>query len=551
MLNKTLSRIKILSKWKIKKLTHFYHKFITGLIAQKFSKRTLSLTCCVLFFTASTTQAIVNGERVKLDQWRSVAYLQLINPDTSILTNCTAVIISERFAITSASCVIHEETGKQVTSLKVCIGNKKPFKGAGQHCFSSNKIYSHHHYLNSSTPDAAFNLAYIEFKAPIDLKKYQITPASLITPDEFSDLARDDQFPEITWVGFDAKNLRSPSLGTKYKGVVKDVEFNYQHQTIEVESNKIRLGRNYQGMASFVEIAAGQWRLLGLVSNSHPDNIIRYFPEFNPCDEDPIPVHYPAPNLQTTSVLTAYPVAACEMQGFVESTGFDASSCTRLKRNLNWETAVDSERPTALRHKAIALYNSNQSHNEAGEIYKMLYMAYSEGDNKAALKLAEFLIAGELFDKDIETAKQLIEELVAQNNPHAHLIRAKLQLFPDGQNEIIASTPDIDRAIYQDLKIAAEDGISEAQHLIGRLTQLEIGLDGNSKKSRTVRHREAYNWHALAAMQGHGASQFQLAMFWIDGRGMRAYPEVGQFWIDQSAALGNINAQNYLGMLKP
>jgi len=517
----------------------------------------------LLVLSQSTTHALVNATKVKDDQWRSVAYLDLINPDTGLQTNCTAVIISPKMAVTTASCVIHEETVRQVNSVKVCIGNSRPFTGKDEHCFKSNKIYVHHRYLSESKSRSANNLAYIEFDSSIDLKKYKLSPAIPITPDELSSLAFDELFTKIQWVGFDAKNLRSFPDGSKYTTTISDVEFDYYNQTISVTSSRTRPGRNYQGIASFIEIRPNDWRFLGLVSNSHPDNITRYYPEFNPCDEDPIPVYYPEPILRVLTEVTAFPIAACGMQGFVDSKGFSPSSCTRLKKNLSLNSAMDDHRASALRQKAIATYQSNTSQNESGSIYRLLAEASDSGDDLATLSLAKYLIAGDLFTQDLPQAKEYIKQLVDNNYAEAFLLRAELNLFTLNSkrkttqtfqsvaDNIKASTVENDRAIYLDLKTAALAGHSQAQYLMGRLTQLSIGIDNKLKSNRKSREKQAYRWHALAAMQGHAASQFQLGMIWLDGRGVRKYPEVGQFWIDQSAALGNIDAQNFLGLLKP
>jgi len=63
--------------------------------------------------------------------------------------------------------------------------------------------------------------------------------------------------------------------------------------------------------------------------------------------------------------------------------------------------------------------------------------------------------------------------------------------------------------------------------------------------------KKAFQWYAIAAMQGHADGQYQLGMQWTDGRGVRIYLEVAQFWIRQAAAQGHLEAQNRLGLLKP
>ena len=296
------------------------------------------------------------------------------DPDDGRLTSCTAVIVSERYAVTTASCVLHEESGKQAAKIKVCIGQKRPFKGNNQTCLDTEKIYSHHNFISNSGTATAFNLAYIEFKTPINLQKLNITPATLITPDEFSKLVSSSRLPEITWVGFDANSLGNPVKGIKQQGSVEGAEFDFESRSIRVNSTSVRPGNHYQGMASFIQTDTGQWRLIGLVSQSSPDNIVTYYPEFNPCDEDPITVRYPKPILQVTTKITAYPVAACAMVGFVPINGFDELACKKLLlRKLDWSKAVANDNPVALRQRALSIFKNNKSMDDAGEIYKLLY----------------------------------------------------------------------------------------------------------------------------------------------------------------------------------
>jgi len=497
----------------------------------------------VLIFTGYV-QALVNGKAVAVEDWRSVVLLQFINPDNGVQTSCTGVILSGSYAITTASCILHKESGKLVPKVKVCIGQKQPFKGSGDGCFETGQIYSHHGYSHSSDTSVANNLAYIEFKTPLNLSTLKVKPAIPVTPDEFSSLISANQLPDIIWVGFDANGIRKPISGTKQQAIVKGAEYSYQSRSIQVTSSDPRPGKRYQGMASFIQTASGHWRLMGLVSQSTPDNLVVYYPELNPCDEDPIIVRYPKPIMQVSTMISIYPVAACSMVGFLPADGFDELSCKRfLLKKLDWSTAIADENPVALRQQAEHLYNTKQSMDDAGEIYKLLYLAYSGGDQKAGLILAELLLEGKLFAKDPETARQLIDSLIGKNDPKANLLLAKLLLFPTDNSTIKSLSPELDKTILGLLNTSAKSGLADAQYLLGRLHQLGIGTTRN--------HKKAYNWYAQAAMQGHADGQFQLGMQWKDGRGVRPYLEVAEFWIHQAAAQGHIEAQNRLGLLKP
>ena len=497
----------------------------------------------LLLFTG-TVQAIVNGSSVASTDWRSVVYIELTDPDNGQISSCTGVIISAQYAITTASCVIHEETAKQVSKVKVCIGNTHPFTGNNQRCFTSNKIFTHHGFINDEGTAVANNLAYIRFTKPLDLNLLNIQPLKVLKPKEMAHLVSSSHLPEVKWIGFDSNKLSQPSRGLKQEGRVKGAEYDYESRSIIIKSVGVRPGNKYQGLASFIQLENKEWRLLGLVSQSSPDNLISYYPEFNPCDEDPITVNYPKPIMTVTTKITSYPIAACSMSGFYAADGFSELSCKRLLlRELDWDKAINKNQAIALRQKALAIYQQNNSVDDSGEIYKLLYLAKNSGDTKAILALSQYLIEGKLFAKDIEQATEVIEGLVEQKQPKASLLLAKLLLFPINDDEIKPSTVDNDQQIFSLLTNAANGGIAEAQYLLAQLHQLGIGTAKNKKK--------AYQWFATAAMQGYADGQYQLGMIWNDGRGVRPYPEVSLFWIRQAAAQGQFEAQNFLGLLKP
>ncbi len=494
--------------------------------------------------STGSSQAIVNGKAAAENDWRSVVMLQFTNPGTGQKTSCTGVILSESFAITTASCILHKETGKIAKKVKVCIGQKYPFKTNNDHCFEIDKIFAHYGYSSSSNSSVTNNLAYLKFNKPLDLKTLKVTPAPLITPDDFSEMAINNKLPDITWVGFDAGGINKAISGTKQQGIVKGAEYDYNSKSIQVSSSEHRPGNRYQGLASFIKNKSGNWQLVGLVSQSTPDNLVIYHPEINPCDEDPVIVRYPKPIIQATTLISAYPVAACGMVDFFSADGYDEVTCERfLSQQLDWSTAIEDENPLAQRQRALHLYQHNNSMDEVGEIYKLLYFAYSKGDQIAGLKLAEILLNGNLFAKDTDTARQLLDELINKKAPLANLLMAKLMLFPSDNKTIEASSVERDQKIFKFMQDAAQSGLADAQYLLARMHQLGIGTK--------INHKKAYNWYARAAMQGHADGQFQLGMQWKDGRGVKPYIEVAEFWIKQAAAQGHIDAQNRLGLLKP
>lgn len=488
--------------------------------------------------------ALVNGSAVSQEDWRSVVYIELTNPDSGRPGSCTGVIISSEYVITSASCVLNEETAKLTNKLKVCIGNQKPTKKNKPICLASNQIFTHHNFIDNSGTLPASDLAYIKFNKPIDLAALEITPAELITPDQFAKYAEKQAFPAITLVGFDTRKLSISSPDKKYQGIIQDAEFDYASSTIKLRSRDVRPGNHYQGLASFVQSAAGKWQLIGLVNHSNPDKLVTYYPEFNPCDENPIPVKYPSPIMQVETRVTAYPVAACNMSGFIASQGYSELACKKLLlRSIDWKKAIEKDNPAALRQKAMAIYNKHNSTDDAGEIYRLLYQSYQGGDNIAPIILARLLVEGQLLTKDYDTARQLLQQSLKNDHPEANLLMAKMMMLPTGNTSVDTPSETRNKQIFELLEKGANNGSVEAQYLLARFYQMGTGTD----KSYT----KAYHWYAMAAMQGYADAQYQLAMQWKDGRGMRAYPELSLFWIKQAAAQGQVDAQNQMGLLKP
>ncbi len=504
----------------------------------------MQLIILLLLVSTGAAQAIVNGKAVADNDWRSVVMLQFTNPGNGQITSCTAVILSESYAITTASCILHKETGKIAKKVNICIGQKRPFKTNNDHCFEIDKIFTHYGYSSSSSSSVTNNLAYLKFFKPLDLKTLKVTPVSLITPDDFSEMVINNKLPDITWVGFDAGGINKAISGAKQQGTVQGAEYDYHSRSIRVTSTQLRPGNRYQGLASFIKNKSGNWQLIGLVSQSTPDNLVIYYPEINPCDEDPVIVRYPKPIIQVTTFISAYPVAACSMVDFFSADGYDEVTCQRfLSQQLDWSTAIEDENPVAQRQRALHLYQQSNSMDEVGEIYKLLYFAYNKGDQIAGLKLAEILLEGSLFAKDTDTAHQLLDELITTKAPLANLLMAKMMLFPSENKKIEASSIERDQIIFKFMQDAAQSGLADAQYLLARMHQIGIGTK--------INHKKAYNWYAQAAMQGHADGQFQLGMQWKDGRGVRPYIEVAEFWIQQAAAQGQIDAQNRLGLLKP
>jgi len=155
---------------------------------------------------------------------------------------------------------------------------------------------------------------------------------------------------------------------------------------------------------------------------------------------------------------------------FVAADGYDELTCKQLlHKKLDWSDAIENANPVALRQSALSLSKSINSTDQAGEIYKLLYMAVQGGDELAAITLANFLLEGKLFAKDTETANQLISQLVENNDATANLLLARTLLYPGESIEIVPKSPEAANRAFMLLTTAANTGLADAQYLLARL----------------------------------------------------------------------------------
>lgn len=89
--------------------------------------------------------------------------------------------------------------------------------------------------------------------------------------------------------------------------------------------------------------------------------------------------------------------------------------------------------------------------------------------------------------------------------------------------------------VSRQLKERATNGDAKAQYELGRQYAISNDFD------------EAAKWYAKAANQGYGEAQGELAMFYLDGRGVEKDETQAAYWIKQWAAQGDALGQLWLG----
>ncbi len=127
---------------------------------------------------------------------------------------------------------------------------------------------------------------------------------------------------------------------------------------------------------------------------------------------------------------------------------------------------------------------------------------------------------------------------------------------------------------FEEIKTAAENGISDAQFILGLMYYEEQNYSeaaewyrkaaeqGNAKaqfnlgnkyyegKGVKQDYKEAFKWYKKAAEQGHAQAQFNLGCMYGRGEGVsKNYFEVNK-WLTKSARQGNQDAQEFLKKLK-
>lgn len=499
-------------------------------LAKPSRKRWLFLLSFISLFTI---QSSYFASEAKPDL-TPVVRINLTNPDDGLPATCTGVLISSTRVATVASCLVSEETYKQVGQVNVCV------RAAGaRNCYQSKRIISHSKYLGAEGVNASHNLAYIDLSQAIK----NVKPVKELTPADFEALLKlEPDALTAHWSGYRAvyaeSNLSRVIDIDKAYIPVSGIEFDYVNQRFQLDSVDSMLGRFYEGAALLVQ-HQGSLYLLGFSSTMRPDKYVLYYPEVNPCDEDPIIVRYPKPIIRSNTQIAAYPVAACGMTGYQLSGTYTNLSCKRMSRSTSLKKALAQNNPVAMRQKAQSLLKQDDTTDSVIEIYQLLHGAIESGETDSSVELARLLIEGEVFPRDISTATDM---LTSSNTPEAHLLLAKQQLRAYVDQDMRSINSEVDTALFKHLEIAAQAGYSEAQYYLGRLYQFGVGVEESS--------RTAYKWYAFAAMQGEPRAQFQLGTMWVDGRGVRSYPQVGHYWIRQAAARGYAKAQNYLALNK-
>lgn len=145
---------------------------------------------------------------------------------------------------------------------------------------------------------------------------------------------------------------------------------------------------------------------------------------------------------------------------------------------------------------------------------------------KSMLKTLAERIPGRYVPKDGIQANPQETETIERLDP---AIAAK-----DSAN-VSESSSDSGSGVSRQLKERATNGDAKAQYELGHQYAINNDFD------------EAAKWYTKAANQGYGEAQGELAMFYLDGRGVEKDETQAAYWIKQWAAQGDALGQLWLG----
>jgi len=118
-----------------------------------------------------------------------------------------------------------------------------------------------------------------------------------------------------------------------------------------------------------------------------------------------------------------------------------------------------------------------------------------------------------------------------------------LPVFPQDEPPPSAgdTSEDIVRGLIAEVRKKAEQGDIFAQHTLGSLYELGMGVPQD--------YREAVRWYRAAAEQGYASAQYQLGEEYYDGEGVPQDYQEAVRWYRAAAEQGHTLARSYLGFM--
>lgn len=163
--------------------------------------------------------------------------------------------------------------------------------------------------------------------------------------------------------------------------------------------------------------------------------------------------------------------------------------------------------------------------------HHLFHLASLQGDTWATYLLGLTYELGDGVQVDHKAAIQCFEKSSA-DVPKSKYCLARIYYTSDSPD-----IQDLPKAIKW-LKLAADDGIPEAQSMLGEIILGGVGVESNPSK--------AYEWFKLAADQGHGQANYQMAKLLMVGNGVKANMNLAIRHMMKAAANGVEEANEWI-----
>lgn len=254
--------------------------------------------------------------------------------------------------------------------------------------------------------------------------------------------------------------------------------------------------------------------------------------------------------------------------GFADSKPRDIAMLDNIAKNRD-----AYGRPREL-NASISLYNGRKYNGIAGYavdedfmlqasiIFNLELMTAQGGSAPVGTKILEELCRSDIQSITIEGHKIDVSKLNT-----APTIKGMLKTLAERvpgrfspKDDVQASLRKTETIERLDPAIAAKDSANVSTNLNGSGSGVsrqlkERATNGDAKAQYELGHQyaisndfdEAAKWYAKAANQGYGEAQGELAMFYLDGRGVEKDETQAAYWIKQWAAQGDALGQLWLG----
>ena len=163
--------------------------------------------------------------------------------------------------------------------------------------------------------------------------------------------------------------------------------------------------------------------------------------------------------------------------------------------------------------------------------HHLFHLASLQGDNWATYLLGLTYEHGDGVEVNPRAAIECFEK-ASVDVPKAKYCLGRIHFLNDSPG-----IQDAPRAIKW-LKLAADDGVTDAQSMLGEIFLRGVNVEANASK--------AYEWFKLAADKGHAHANYQLARLCLEGTGVKPDQNLGIRYMMKAASMGIEEASEWI-----